>query len=767
MDHLIHTFSPKLLYRGIQATLDAEVLEVRDWSRYEKANGRFRPVHPIIPWLGKNLLGLEHDTISCEAFKFEAFNTIDSTRGWTIMAMYRTGNVRDTHPFFATSSLGDDQIQLLCASFVQTWFYVVLLQFVIGKEVKPSYISRVTADGNSIMDTRNLTLALNAWRFTIEQYNEDRRSKEIQHAVRCCEDVLFKLKWLMEPTAKMHNFSLSHFKVFEAAITRVAPAIILLIDALSGAMSPWATNESAKYPIERRVFAQRDERLIRRGWCPSTIAHFGKTYRAAILCYADAENLTNSSTEHGHCSTEVCSKDNVDISRYMPKHLDPSCRCGKVRPDLAQITNCIEQGKIPILELKSFTMRPKFRILAHDNSNSVKYVAISHCWSDGLGGTTEDGIFLCQARRIQQLAKKIKAVQGFWVDSACIPRNAKWRRKAIISMGQVYRDAIGVIVLDSTINQASKRDKDIALCWRIAASPWNRRLWTYQESILAPTLLFELKDGLFSLDTVTSEYMPPHRLLLDPFNTLKVDMQNLRPGFAWRASGALFLSVVLNELRRRATSNPNDELLAISAALGIDVERLIDFEVDDRMIEFAKLAKKIPWPLIFMNKSQEGRIPTRPFRWLPRSFLGWTSNDVLELNLDPDEAGVCTEYGLEVRAEILELEVPLPTHWPRVHIRTGSVDYGLFRSPHSARNTSQDQANAVLVYQHGGVGGLPSKILENLSAEPVRLLSFDSPDKREVTCHFETEFRLKRDNFIDQGIPVINGSWVVRSVVIT
>src|SRR2546429_3762467 len=90
----------------------------------------------------------------------------------------------------------------------------------------------------------------------------------------------------------------------------------------------------------------------------------------------------------------------------------------------------------------------------------MKYVAISHVWSDGLSNPHGNSMPICQLsslhRKVQALYRTASDRQEspipFWIDTMCCPTDPpEARRLAIIAMRRTYADADKVLVLDSYV----------------------------------------------------------------------------------------------------------------------------------------------------------------------------------------------------------------------------------------------------------------------------------------------------------------------------
>jgi hypothetical protein len=172
---------------------------------------------------------------------------------------------------------------------------------------------------------------------------------------------------------------------------------------------------------------------------------------------------------------------------------------------VSEVVNVLKREKTPLVALNVTETDPDRVLRLVECEFDTKYVAVSHVWAHGLGGTTETGLPICQVARLARLAKAIlkcpleNAV--FWINSTCIPGAPEARGQTISQLGQVYKNACAVLVVDDSISQVgsatSHLRKDIMLA--ISASDWMHRLWTFQEGLLAKTLYFEMHELLFEV----------------------------------------------------------------------------------------------------------------------------------------------------------------------------------------------------------------------------------------------------------------------------
>lgn len=70
----------------------------------------------------------------------------------------------------------------------------------------------------------------------------------------------------------------------------------------------------------------------------------------------------------------------------------------------------------------------------------------------------------------------------FWIDSICVPLDPAVRIRAIKQMGDTFKKASDVLILDHDLQRFDSRlGTPEELMLRIAARSWNQRLWTFQE----------------------------------------------------------------------------------------------------------------------------------------------------------------------------------------------------------------------------------------------------------------------------------------------
>jgi hypothetical protein len=126
-------------------------------------------------------------------------------------------------------------------------------------------------------------------------------------------------------------------------------------------------------------------------------------------------NMTRPGMEldHGQCDNLECAHyDTAKDPTYLPiaSHKSKECNCDLLRVDGNELYDALRKGLVPLIEvklgkrgIKDSSARMVYR------PNPVKYVALSHVWSDALGDTTKNALPLCRLIKVQQCVARISA----------------------------------------------------------------------------------------------------------------------------------------------------------------------------------------------------------------------------------------------------------------------------------------------------------------------------------------------------------------------
>ncbi|KAI1099363.1 hypothetical protein F4804DRAFT_322111 [Jackrogersella minutella] len=394
-------------------------------------------------------------------------------------------------------------------------------------------------------------------------------------------------------------------------------------------------------PPHRKMLVQK---MIADGWCPSVVEYLINTTSVSSLEYASLCGPMEDDKYHGDCSTEACNTYNIDEKVYTQKHAysckltEISTACRNSIPPLEQVKEVLLGNGIPVITVDDGPCDRSVHLTVH-RSSDIEYVAVSHVWADGLGGTTESGLPSCQLRRLASLVSEIKPGAAFWIDGICIPKEKDLRKKAIGMMGQTYREAAAVLVLDSGLQLCHSTEPPAAKILRVLASGWMRRLWTLQEAVLARTLYLVFADTSLLLTDLMP--LPKDMLLFPELTDLAGELFRLTKLSRFNSYS---IGDVARSLKWRTTSRPPDETLAIASLLGAHASVLVDLNPENRMIRLIQDVAQFPRNVLFLSGM---KLQVPGFRWAPVSFMDAHRGSTGGLQLSTQEPdAVLTACGL-------------------------------------------------------------------------------------------------------------------------
>ncbi|CDO72183.1 hypothetical protein BN946_scf184970.g35 [Trametes cinnabarina] len=392
-------------------------------------------------------------------------------------------------------------------------------------------------------------------------------------------------------------------------------------------------------------------------WCPYVISQLTPAFETApnrvLFKYAGSvlahrsPYVVTAPGEHAYCTETACKLLFVDEKDYRFHHVHPSCQCNLLLPAVEEVKRLLSTDKVPVVvyDGTNLQVRP---------SDSMPYVAISHVWAEGMGSTTEEGLPRCVVKRLTHLTRKLLPESGaFWIDSLCVPRETSMRKLAIRLMGDTYRQATMVLVIDNCIrtqcSEANSHEENIL--W-IGSSAWIRRIWTAQEGILARQLFFEFKEGPVNLEDRLMAGESPQsaetrRWIVDALSAL-VPLLAFR--ITKRNPRDIPLLNVTKLLGGRTTSKAEDELVAIATLLPppVSLHQLLAIPQGDgpnqlaaaRMRGFLLQLRNVSRGLPFANTP---RLDLPNFTWAPRTLTDHVAGC---WDTSVYGTGICTEGGL-------------------------------------------------------------------------------------------------------------------------
>jgi hypothetical protein len=253
MEHLLYHATATGHAAVIREAYHSDVLQVFDWDVWDAQFGPVDVLEPKARWLG-----LEHDSHQPTWFKDRASTDVDESpiiEGYSsegnLDALWDTADISSVHSSLKCLSKVEAEKRL--AAFCQAWLYLGLLECVLEKEVRVSYLTRLgnNFDGPFVY-SRNIAPLLAALQHELEELDtETRQSRfsEIRQNIDYASGMLFEIlstddgcREGTRPAFK--KYTIKDFPDFHAAMSATAPAIIALHEAVKQSLY-WSGDETA------------------------------------------------------------------------------------------------------------------------------------------------------------------------------------------------------------------------------------------------------------------------------------------------------------------------------------------------------------------------------------------------------------------------------------------------------------------------------------------------------------------------------------------
>ena len=288
------------------------------------------------------------------------------------------------------------------------------------------------------------------------------------------------------------------------------------------------------------------------------------------------------------------------------------------------------------------------RLTTVSHELGVRYMAVSHVWSDGLGNETSNRLPSCQLLRLRSFASHLRRVHipwgqdaiddsplYLWIDTLCCPvadsspEQKHYKQVAIGAMRHVYEKAAYVLVVDNTLLPFAYKEIGVLEAGlRLFTSPWMQRLWTLQEPVLAKNLVIQFKDRAVDLRTIWQDARSIREsdLSLRAISLwIEAQCARVRTFFHMDAdnTGGGDMIKLATSMKLRRLSKPVDEALCIASIMKLDVSDIAGMEndVEARMCALwsamAGVDRGIYKDIVF---STLRRLRTNGFRWAPASL---------------------------------------------------------------------------------------------------------------------------------------------------
>ena len=591
------------------------------------------PAHPLFP-------PLEVPYICKQEYDNLGFSDYPKRRGWD-KSRLQGGPLEH--------SLGET------AAFLQEWLYFGLLSEILGHCFDPDNFIGEVDDGRCLVTTVCLLDSISRWKDHINSLSPEARSRRYEEVVRCLSDA-----YLVGRRLGLYGFAENQSQIIPVA-PEVALSMIILAESLHCATQAiW--NWSALVNCESKGTFDLDHgwiqphnwgtstflvtRLQQTGWCPSEVYRQMQSLMPTGLYYVSLLAHSARDGEHLNCSNYKCVANNIDEATYHTKHTSDECNCEHFGA-LMDVESILDRGSIPAIRVLDSSNDGQPRISIVEAGAGQDYVAISHVWSDGLGNVQDSSLPICQISRISKLVQKLydeaqpllvpATLFGilqksrheqvpFWIDTVCVPQGGRLKQKALAQMAQIYARAHRVLVLDAEVERSYRHTFTESLV-RVQWSGWNRRLWTFQELILADSyaLYAQFADGPMQLNLQAMQHaqITMHN---GPFEDLYHNLvcwqaicwYNLHRRYSVLSPRTHARTMVMWEtMHGRTTSKPGDELLIMGTLMGLDPGKLWATPAKDRMEKLYSMRKVWPTLMLF---SDGPRLPINGYGWAPRSF---------------------------------------------------------------------------------------------------------------------------------------------------
>ena len=387
--------------------------------------------------------------------------------------------------------------------------------------------------------------------------------------------------------------------------------------------------------------------MLLHGWCPSEVVIVRREFLTlSAQTYYQYMQKPYIGAYHRDCTVEGCKHLQIDLMTYQTRHTTAGCKCESIGPVLEDVVRCLEGDSFPVLRIRGQSS-VDVSVETLEYGEDTPYVAFSHVWADGLGNPTAITLPCCQLLRLRGLVNDLQVHQPFgknetedrelfvWCDSLCCPvedapnptdEQSRQKRLAIAQMREVYTKATYVLVLDRSLETYRFMTiGPIEAAIRVFTSRWWRRLWTFQEAVLAGALLNQFADRAVDLRELERAARALRRQHLE-YWAIGLDVEKLCQSIrivmhAGPGSAGSDLPSIAIAIRHRGVSVPEDEPLCINTALNLDPVAMAAASRETRMETLwramPKACRGIPKTIIF---NALRRLQSRSFRWAPASI---------------------------------------------------------------------------------------------------------------------------------------------------
>jgi hypothetical protein len=420
------------------------------------------------------------------------------------------------------------------ASLLQSWLYFGLLSDILEITVRTEDFCRTRPTHNGkpaakILDSSELASLLNTWtkgtRYqSIYEFILWRFCKQALKADKKKDAINGRLRRVLQICAYVGRHRIGRAKSI-AEILLSIEVLCCTFNVVTGTpVSLYRENLHQNYGQSWETTDLFACEMIRAGWCRASVSHIVREHDICTLQFISRIKPPRVPwISHEDCTERCCTANNVHKDTYENRHVRASCSCKLVyieRENRAKMIDIIRAGGVPLISLENVTQEtPRLEVVQH--KPGMRYFAISHVWSDGLGNPHANALPLCQLRNLSTLLEESPTSWAFfslfhdsymlrryttprliWMDTLCIPPAERGdveyelRLDCIDRMAMIYASAWSVLVLDRGLQQIRLAVSSVEeIVAHIIYCAWNGRIWTLQEGALGQRISFRFADG--------------------------------------------------------------------------------------------------------------------------------------------------------------------------------------------------------------------------------------------------------------------------------
>ena len=454
---------------------------------------------------------------------FQDFYDFPAQCGW---------HVRDDFTVVASTELRQEHS---LPFLLQAWLFFGLIFTVVQKDQKP-VLTFDDLRNDKFLSTKKLHDAIDKWT-NWEDQNRDRsrfRMIQVGWVLDLAREVLRK-RYAYDYGTDVDSHDEPDFHMSDKSVLvlmclgeTLSAAKARIVEQNAVGTGGWHGDDHAGWGPPRYIF----NRMKQQGWCPRAIEILRGQVRsnatmlvAAYQAYQKSSRMTTREHKDAECTKDECKVKSLDEKgKYRNRHIDKCSGkccdpCGPVMKEVIAVLQR-EDNSIPLVEFCDDDTGRQFKVISFnpDIDTRMKFVTISHVWSDGWGNTDENKLNRCQVDFIRRQIRRATGSRHtpFWMDTLVVPvaKEAKeFRKKAIRQIFDVFAESTHTIILDNGLSAMDRGgpDKPAEAAMKIFSSVWMQRLWTLQEAYLSRRIVIPFEedssetDNLMSFDGIEDE----------------------------------------------------------------------------------------------------------------------------------------------------------------------------------------------------------------------------------------------------------------------